>query len=125
MSTSIIINVIIKKGRQCKAGRERLTRYQSEDPSQTRPTHRMQEEKGNRVGDKKGARSQSNKKALSLLVPHLDQVMLSRQLYTRLVYNLCSSVQETLAESGLLIHCNYKASKTLVLQSASRVMVNI
>ena len=37
--------IIIKKGSQCKAGRERLTPYQSEDPNPTTPTHRM-EEKG-------------------------------------------------------------------------------
>ena len=28
-----IIIIIISKGRQCKAGRERLTPYQSEDPN--------------------------------------------------------------------------------------------
>ena len=51
----IIITIIIKKGRQCKAGREPLTPYQSEDPSHTIPlTHRMKEEKGKAVGDKKG-----------------------------------------------------------------------
>ena len=50
-SESIII--IIRKGRQCKAGRERLTPYQSEDPNPTTPTHRMKEEKGKTVEDKK------------------------------------------------------------------------
>ena len=49
----IIIIIIIRKGRQCKAGRERLTPYQSEDPNPTTPTHRMKEEKGKMVGDKK------------------------------------------------------------------------
>ena len=49
----IIIIIIIRKGRQCKAGRERLTPYQSEDPNPTTPTHRMKEEKGKTVGDKK------------------------------------------------------------------------
>ena len=39
-----IIIIIIKKGWQCKAGREQLTPYQSEDPSPTIPTHRMKEE---------------------------------------------------------------------------------
>ena len=49
----IIIFIIIIKGRQCKAGRERLTPYQSEDPNPTTPTHRKKEEKGKTVGDKK------------------------------------------------------------------------
>ena len=53
----IIIIIIIKIGWQCKAGRERLTPYQSEDPSPTIPTDRMNEEKGKTVGDKKGASS--------------------------------------------------------------------
>ena len=48
-----IIIIIIRKGRQCKAGRERLTPYQSEDPNPTAPTHRIKEEKGKTVGDKK------------------------------------------------------------------------
>ena len=51
----IIIIIIIKRGWQCKAGRERLTPYQSEDP--TTPTHRNKEKKGKTVGDKKGASS--------------------------------------------------------------------
>ena len=46
----IIIIIIIRKSRQCKVGRERLTPYQSEDPNPTTPTHRMKEET---VGDKK------------------------------------------------------------------------
>ena len=45
--------IIIKKEWQCKAGRERLTPYQSEDPNLTTPTHRMKEEKGKTAGDKK------------------------------------------------------------------------
>ena len=49
----IIIIIIIGKGRQCKAGRERLTPYQSEDPNPTTPTHIMKEEKGKTEGDKK------------------------------------------------------------------------
>ena len=53
----IIIIIIISKGRQCKAGRERLTPYQFEDPNPTIPTHRMKEEKGKTVGDKKWASS--------------------------------------------------------------------
>ena len=52
MQISIII--IIKKDRQCKAGRGRLTPYQSEDPSPTLPTYRGKEEKGKTVEDKKG-----------------------------------------------------------------------
>ena len=50
----IKIIIIIKRGWQCKAGRERLTPYQSEDPNPTTPTHRKKEEKGKAVvGDKK------------------------------------------------------------------------
>ena len=42
----IIIIIIIKIGQQCKAGRERYTPYQSEDPSPTIPTYRQKEEEG-------------------------------------------------------------------------------
>ena len=49
----IIIIIVIKKGWQCKAGRERLTPYQSGDPNPTTPTHRIKEEKGITSGDKK------------------------------------------------------------------------
>ena len=49
---TIIIIIIIKKGWQCKAGRERLTPYQSEDPNATTPTHRLKEEKGKTAVDK-------------------------------------------------------------------------
>ena len=42
----IIIIIIIKNDWQCKAGRGRLTPYQSEDPSPTLPTYRGKEEKG-------------------------------------------------------------------------------
>ena len=45
--------IIIKRGWQCKAGRERLTPYQSEDPNPTTPTHRKKEEREKTVGDKK------------------------------------------------------------------------
>ena len=44
-----IIIIIIKRGWQCKAGRERLTPYQSEDPNPTTPTQRKKEEKGKTV----------------------------------------------------------------------------
>ena len=54
LDSDIIIMVIIKKDRQCKAGRGRLTSYQSEDPSPTLPTYRWKEEKGKIVEDKKG-----------------------------------------------------------------------
>ena len=47
-----IIIIIIKKDWQCKAGRGRLTPYQSEDPSPTLPTYRGKEEKGKIVEDK-------------------------------------------------------------------------
>ena len=54
MINPIIIIIIIKRGWQCKAGRERLTPYQSEDPNPTTPTHGKKEEKGKTVvGDKK------------------------------------------------------------------------
>ena len=46
--------IIIKKDWQCKAGRGRLTPYQSEDPSPRLPTYRGKEEKGKIVEDKKG-----------------------------------------------------------------------
>ena len=49
-----IIIIIIKKDWQCKAGRGRLTPYQSEDPSRTLPAYRGKEEKGKIVEDKKG-----------------------------------------------------------------------
>ena len=42
----LIIIIIIKKSRQCKAEREWFTSYQSEDPSPTIPTYRQKEEKG-------------------------------------------------------------------------------
>ena len=45
-STVIIIIIIVKKGRQCKAEREWYTQYQYEDPSPTIPTYRQNEEKG-------------------------------------------------------------------------------
>ena len=50
----IIIIIIIKKDWQCKAGRGRLTPYQSEDPSSTLPTYIGKEEKMKIVEDKKG-----------------------------------------------------------------------
>ena len=49
----IIIVIIIKKDLKCKAGRGRLTPYQSEDPSPTLPAYRGKEEKGKIVEDKK------------------------------------------------------------------------
>ena len=48
------IIIIIKKEWKCKAGRGRLTPYQSEDPSPTLPTYRGKEEKGKIAEDKKG-----------------------------------------------------------------------
>ena len=44
---------IIKKGWQCKAGRERSTPYQSEDPNPTIQTHIRIEETGKTVEDQK------------------------------------------------------------------------
>ena len=46
--------IIIKNNWQCKAGKGRLTPYQSEDPGPTQPTYRGKEEKGKIVEDKKG-----------------------------------------------------------------------
>ena len=67
-----IIIIIIKKGWQCKAGRDRLTPYQSEYPNPTAPTHRMKEGKGKTAGDKKWAQDQFCqfylKRALFLIV---------------------------------------------------------
>ena len=51
------IIISIKKDWQCKAGRGRLTPYQSEDPSPALPTYRGKEEKGKIVEDKKGGTS--------------------------------------------------------------------
>ena len=51
----IIIIIIIKRGWQCKAGRERLTPYQSKDPIPTTPTHRKKEEKGKNSRRQKGS----------------------------------------------------------------------
>ena len=53
MNDTIIIIIIIKKYWQCKAGKGRLTPYQSEDPSPTLPTYRGKEGKGKVVEDKK------------------------------------------------------------------------
>ena len=50
----MFIIIIIKKNWQYKAGRGRLTPYQSEDPSPTLPTYRGKEEKREIVEDKKG-----------------------------------------------------------------------
>ena len=49
-----LIIIIIKKYWQCKAGRWRLTPYQSEDPSPALPNYRGKEEKEKIVEDKKG-----------------------------------------------------------------------
>ena len=43
---NVIIIIIIKRGRQCKAEREWYTPYKSEDPSPTIPPNRQEEEKG-------------------------------------------------------------------------------
>ena len=48
-NSHFIIIIIIKRGWQGKAGRERLTPYQSEDPNPTTPTHRKKEEKRKKV----------------------------------------------------------------------------
>ena len=48
--------IIIKNCWQCKAGRERLTPYLSEDPSPTIPTHRIKEEKWKNSRRQKGSK---------------------------------------------------------------------
>ena len=55
---------LLKKVSSARLG-ERLTPYESEDPSLAITTHRMKEEKGKTVGNKKGASSQANEKALA------------------------------------------------------------
>ena len=50
----ITIIIIIKKDWQCKAGRGRLTPYQSDYPRPTLPTYKRKEEKGEIVEDKRG-----------------------------------------------------------------------
>ena len=55
----------LKKGWQCKAGKDLLIRYQSADPSPSIPTHRIKE-KGKTVGDKKGASIKKNKSPVVL-----------------------------------------------------------
>ena len=67
LKLTVIIIIIIKKNWQWKAGRGRLTPYQSEDPSPTLPTYRGKEEKGKIVENKKGESNQANKKAKSVL----------------------------------------------------------
>ena len=57
----ITIIIIIKKGWQCKAVRERFTPYQSEDPSPAIPTQ-DERRKGKTVGDIDGASSKANQK---------------------------------------------------------------
>ena len=49
-----IFIIITKKDWQCKAGRGRLTPFQSEDPNPSLSTYRGKEEKGKIVEDKKG-----------------------------------------------------------------------
>ena len=57
----IIIIINIEKAGQYKAVRERFTPYQSKDPFQTIPTHRIKGKLGKTVGDKKGASSKDGK----------------------------------------------------------------
>ena len=52
-----LLFLLLLNGRQCKAGRERLTPNQSEDPSPIVPTYRKKEEKGKTVEDTKGESS--------------------------------------------------------------------
>ena len=56
--------IIIQEGRQCKAGRERLTPYHSKDPSPTIPTHRRKEKKGKTVEDKKRSEQLGQQKGI-------------------------------------------------------------
>ena len=52
METQLLL-LLLKKDWQCKAGRERLTPYQFEDPNPTTPTHRIKEDIGKTAGGKK------------------------------------------------------------------------
>ena len=58
-----IIIIMIERGRQCKAGRERSTPYQSKDPSPTIPTYKQKKEKWKKSRRRKGIELQANKKA--------------------------------------------------------------
>ena len=50
----LLLLLFLKKDWQFKAGRGRLTPYQSEDPSSTLPAYRGKEDKVKIVEDKKG-----------------------------------------------------------------------
>ena len=63
---SIITVIIILKARRYKAGREKLTPYQSEDPSPTIPTHRRKAEKRKTVEDKKWSKQLAQSKDIGL-----------------------------------------------------------
>ena len=54
IALGLTLFIIIKQDLECKAGRGRLTPYQSEDTSPTLPTYRAKEEKEKIVEDKKG-----------------------------------------------------------------------
>ena len=81
-----IIIIIIKKDWQCKAGRGKLTPYQSEDPSPTLPTYRGKEEKRKIVEDKKGREQLGQQKRIG---PGLE----TRQSHT-IEYGVNQSVPE-------------------------------
>ena len=70
-----IIVIIIKKDWQCKAGRGRLTPYQSEDPSPTLPTFIGKDEKGKIVKTKKdGATRQTKRRWTCSWNPQSDTI---------------------------------------------------
>ena len=60
----IIIFIFIKKDWQYKAGRSRLTPYQSEDPRPTLPTYRAREEKGKKYLKTKKERATGQQKGI-------------------------------------------------------------
>ena len=82
------ITIAIKKDRQRKNGRGRLTPHQSEDPTPTPPTHRRKEEKGKtaevkkkreQLGEQKGigpaletGQSHTIKYAVNQIIPERD-----------------------------------------------------
>ena len=60
------IVIIIKKGRQCKAGRQRFTPYQNEDPPKT--INRKKDENDKTAEDEKERSAKASKKALTMLL---------------------------------------------------------
>ena len=65
----VCIYILLKKVDNARLSEsDWLTPYQSKDPSPTTPSHRIKEEKGKIVRDKKGVSIKANKKVLALLL---------------------------------------------------------